>query len=154
MNKILIPKVIQEKYPTLTDTEIEEVRQSVVADNAMKNSVREITGSKEFIRMADKFVNIEDLSIDLIDEVNPFQKAYEVISKELTAPTLRLIQETIDAKRIKFDENELKYIWPKVEEFFSKNGKAPDEKSTDSVERRMGEAVIYMRDLRRGRLNE
>lgn len=153
LNKVLIPKVIQEKYPNLTDSEVEEVRQTVVADNAMKNSIREVRGSKEFIRMTDKFVNIEDLNIDLIDSINPFQKAYEVLSKELNAPVLRLIQESIDAKRIKFDEEELKFIWPKVEAFFTEYGKAPDEKSTNPIEKRMGEAVIYMRDLKRGRLN-
>ncbi|MEG0256446.1 MULTISPECIES: DEAD/DEAH box helicase [Lactobacillales] len=154
LNKVLIPKVIQEKYPNLTDSEVEEVRQTVVADNAMRNSIREVRGSKEFIRMTDKFVNIEDLNIDLIDSINPFQKAYEVLSKELNAPVLRLIQESIDAKRIKFDEEELKFIWPKVESFFTEFGKVPDEKSTDPIEKRMGEAVIYMRDLkRRGRTN-
>ncbi|MGL9730582.1 DEAD/DEAH box helicase [Enterococcus sp. DIV0756] len=154
INKLLIPKVIQEKYPTLTDEEVEEVRQNVVADNALKSSVREITGSKEFIRMADKFVNVEDLSIDLIDSINPFQQAYEVISKELNAPTLRLIQESIDAKRFEFDEGELKYIWPKVEEFFYENGRAPDAKSNNHIEKRMGEAVIYMRNLKRSRMND
>lgn len=153
LNKVLIPKVIQEKYPNLTDSEVEEVRQTVVADNAMKSSIREVRGSKEFIRMTDKFVNIEDLNIDLIDSVNPFQKAYEVLSKELNAPVLKLIQESIDAKRIKFDEEELKFIWPKVEAFFTEAGRAPDEKSTDPIEKRMGEAVIYMRDLKRGRAN-
>lgn len=154
LNKVLIPKVIQEKYPNLTDSEVEEVRQTVVADNAMRNSIREVRGSKEFIRMTDKFVNIEDLNIDLIDSINPFQKAYEVLSKELNAPVLRLIQESINAKRIKFDEEELKFIWPKVESFFTEFGKVPDEKSTDPIEKRMGEAVIYMRDLkRRGRTN-
>jgi len=153
LNKVLIPKVIQEKYPNLTDSEVEEVRQTVVADNSMKSSIREVRGSKEFIRMTDKFVNIEDLNIDLIDSVNPFQKAYEVLSKELNAPVLKLIQESIDAKRIKFDEEELKFIWPKVEAFFTEAGRAPDEKSTDPIEKRMGEAVIYMRDLKRGRAN-
>ena len=153
LNKVLIPKVIQEKYPNLTDSEVEEVRQTVVTDNAMRNSIREVRGSKEFIRMTDKFVNIEDLNIDLIDSINPFQKAYEVLSKELNAPVLKLIKESIDAKRIKFDEEELKFIWPKVEAFFTEFGEVPDEKSADPIEKRMGEAVIYMRELKRRRLN-
>ena len=66
--------------------------------------------------MADKFVNIEDLDINLIDSINPFQKAFEVLSKELNSPVLKLIQESINAKRISFDEDELVFIWPKVEE--------------------------------------
>lgn len=153
LNKVLIPKVIQKVYPNLSDDEIEEVRQHVVLDTVMKGAQSEVVGSKEFIRMADKFINIEDLDINLIDSINPFQKAFEVLSKELNSPVLKLIQETIDAKRISFDEDELVFIWPKVEEFFQTTGRRPDAKSTDPIEKRMGEAVIYMQELRRKRQN-
>ena len=37
INKVLIPKVIQTKYPELSDEEVEEIRQHVVADSAIKN---------------------------------------------------------------------------------------------------------------------
>ena len=33
--------------------------------------------------MADKFVNIDDLHIDLIDQINPFQRAFEILSKSV-----------------------------------------------------------------------
>ncbi|RDI37534.1 DEAD/DEAH box helicase [Falsibacillus pallidus] len=153
LNKVLIPKVIQKVYPNLSDEEIEEIRQHVVLDTVMKGAKSELVGNKEFIRMADKFVNIEDLDINLIDSINPFQKAFEVLSKELNSPVLKLIQESIDAKRISFDEDELVFIWPKVEEFFLTKGRRPDPKSDDPIERRMGEAVIYMQELRRKREN-
>ena len=67
VNKILIPKIIQRKYPDLSEAEVEEVRQQVVVDSAI--SAAEITeqGGKKFVRMADKFINIDELSIDLID---------------------------------------------------------------------------------------
>lgn len=154
LNKVLIPKVIQKVYPKLTDEEIEEVRQHVVLDTALKGSKTEKVGNKKFVRMADKFINIEDLEINLIDSINPFQKAYEVLSRELDAPVLKIIQESIEAKRITFDESELVYIWPKVEEFFQRNGKRPDSSSTDPIEKRMGEAVLYMQELRRKKENE
>lgn len=153
LNKVLIPKVIQKNYPNLSDDEIEEVRQHVVLDTVLKGAKTEVVGNKEFIRMADKFINIEELDINLIDSINPFQKAFEVLSKELNSPVLKLIQESIDAKRISFDEDELIYIWPRVEEFFQTTGRRPDPKSNDPIERRMGEAVIYMQDLRRKREN-
>lgn len=153
LNKVLIPKVIQKVYPNLSDEEIEEVRQHVVVDTVMKGAKSEVVGSKEFIRMGDKFINIEELDINLIDSINPFQKAFEVLSKELNSPVLKLIQEAIDAKRIFFDEDELVFIWPKVEEFFQTTGRRPNPKSDDSLERRMGEAVIYMQELRRKREN-
>lgn len=151
LNKLLIPKVIQKTYPNLSDDEIEEVRQHIVVDTVMKGAKSEVVGSREFIRMADKFINIEDLHINLIDSINPFQKAFEVLSKELNSPVLKLIQESIDAKRISFDEDELVYIWPKVEEFYQSTGRRPDAKSSDPIEKRMGEAVIYMQELRRKR---
>ncbi|MGG0739565.1 DEAD/DEAH box helicase [Niallia taxi] len=154
LNKVLIPKVIQKIYPNLSDEEIEEVRQHVVLDTVMKGAKSEVVGSKEFIRMADKFVNIEDLDINLIDSINPFQKAFEVLSKDFSSPVLKLIQESIDAKRISFDEDELVFIWPKVEDFFQLTGRRPDSKSDDPIERRMGEAVIYMQELRRKREND
>ena len=153
LNKILIPKVIQRVYPNLSDEEIEEVRQHVVLDNALKGARTEVVGSQEFIRMANKFINIEELDINLIDSINPFQKAFEILSKELNSPVLKLIQETIDAKRISFDEDELIYIWPKVEEFYQSTGKRPDHKSNEPFERRMGEAILFMKDLRRKRFN-
>lgn len=149
INKVLIPKVIQKVYPKLSDEEIEEVRQHIVLDSALKGAKKEVVGNKEFLRLSNRFINIEDLEINLIDSINPFQKAFEVLSRELDAPVLRLIQESIDAKHITFDEAELVYIWPKVEEFFKKSGKRPDAKSTDPIEKRMGEAVLYMQNLRR-----
>lgn len=153
INKVLIPKVIQKVYPNLTDDEIEEVRQHIVLDTLVKGAEREVVGSKEFIKMADKFINIEELDINLIDAINPFQRAFEILSKELNSPVLKLIQEAIDVKKISFDEDELVYIWPKVEEFYKETGKRPNLKSNDPLEKRMGEAVLYMQELRRKREN-
>ena len=38
INKVLIPQVIQKKYPNLSEDEVEEVRQYVVMDSVFKNS--------------------------------------------------------------------------------------------------------------------
>ncbi len=77
INKVMIPKVIRMKYPNLSEEEVEEIRQHVVADSVIKNGRIKEVGNKRFVLMASKFVNIDDLSIDLIDRVNPFQKAFE-----------------------------------------------------------------------------
>ena len=47
------------------------------------------------IKIANRFINIDKLSINLIDSINPFQRAYEVISKSVDAKTLKVIQDTI-----------------------------------------------------------
>jgi hypothetical protein len=151
INKVLIPKIIREKYPDLTDAEIEEVRQHIVADSVIKTSEIKSEGDKKFIIMAGGFVNIEDLNIDLIDKINPFQEAYEILSKSVTSNVLRVIQETVLASRIEMSEEEAKLLWAekKIQEFTkNNNGNHPDIKSDDPIERRYAEAVVILKRMK------
>ena len=107
----LIPKVIRERYPELTDGEVEEVRQRLLLDTIIKgNEVVDDKGNpiemsqsneelpsegNRLIKIANRFINIDKLSINLIDTINPFQRAYEIISKSVDAKTLKVIQDTI-----------------------------------------------------------
>ena len=116
----LIPKVIREKYPELSDGEVEEVRQRVLLDTIIKGNdivdekgnpidLTEIKDGDEnqqsegnrLLKLTNRFINIDKLSINLIDTINPFQRAYEVLSKTVDAPTLKIIQDTIAEQ--KFD---------------------------------------------------
>ncbi|MFP8487649.1 DEAD/DEAH box helicase [Gracilimonas sp. Q87] len=151
MNKVMIPKIIRVKYPELDDDEVEEVRQHVVLDSAIKNGEVKETGDQRFIRMAGRFVNIEDIHIDLIDTINPFQKAFEVLSKSVTTKVLKVIQETIEATRITMTEEEVLILYPKIKEFINTYNKKPDLHSNDPLEKRMAEAIIYINDQKRKR---
>lgn len=149
VNKVLIPKIIQTTYPDLTDEEVEEVRQYVIADSAIKTGSIEETGDLKFIRMANRFINIEDLTIDLIDSINPFQKAFEVLSKTLDKRTFRLIQECIDTTRLQITEEEAIALWPKIKEFVKATGHEPDKNSVDPHERELANALLYIRNKKR-----
>lgn len=149
INKDLIPKIIKVKYPDLSDEEVEEVRQHVVVDSVVKNGEIKESGGKKFVSMAGKFVNIDDLSIDLIDSVNPFQRAFEVLSKSVTSKVLKLIQESIEATRIQMSEEEAILLWPKINKYLKEKGKQPDINASDPLEKRMAEAIIYLKDLKR-----
>lgn len=150
INKVLIPKVIQKKYPELNAEEIEELRQQVVVDSAIKNGEIKEVGGKKFVRMAGKFVNIDDLNIDLIDRVNPFQKAFEVLSKSVTSKLLKVIQETINAGRIQMTDEEAVILYrDKIPEFMKSHNREPDINSTDPLEKRQAEALVYLRDKKR-----
>ena len=151
INKVLIPKVIKETYPELSDEEVEEVRQHVVVDSVIKNGDIEDQGDKRFIKMADTFVNIDEIHIDLIDSVNPFQKAFEILSKSVTAPVLRTIQETIDASRIQMTEDEAVILWPKIKSWVQRTGRNPDIKSLDPKEKRYAETIVFLKQLKRKR---
>lgn len=152
INKVLIPKIIKIKYPVLNDTEVEEIRQYVVVDSVIKNGEIKEVGDKRFIRMADTFVNIDDIHIDLIDQINPFQKAFEVLSKSVTTKVLKVIQETIESTRIKMDFEEAKILWPKIQEFVKTYKREPSLSSNDPLEKRMAECIIYLKEEKRKRM--
>jgi len=95
INQFYIPKIIRKEYPELNDEQVEELRQYVVVDSVVKGATIEKEGNKEFLKMGNKFLELDKLAIDMIDKINPFQKAFEVIPKELNKGTFKLIKEAI-----------------------------------------------------------
>jgi hypothetical protein len=149
INKVMIPKIIREKYPDLNEEEIEELRQHVVVDSVIKNGEIKEVGDKKFVRMADRFINIDDLNIDLIDKVNPFQKAFEILSKSVTTKVLRVIMDTIESTRLLITEGEAVILYPKIKDFIARNGSKPEINSPDPLERRLAEALLYLQRKKR-----
>ncbi|MBP1325050.1 superfamily II DNA or RNA helicase [Leucobacter exalbidus] len=143
-NKVLIPKIIREKYPDLTETEIEEIRQQVVVDSVIKNGEVRTVGDQRFIKMSEKFVNIDEININLIDSVNPFQRAFEVMSKSVTTNVLRIITDAISATRIEFTEEEALALVPRIKNWIKVNGRKPDSRAEDPTEKRHAEALIWL----------
>ncbi|EBD1573059.1 ATP-dependent helicase [Listeria monocytogenes] len=152
INKQLVLRVIMNTYPDLSNDETEEVRQHLVAQAVIQSAEHEEgTGGNQFLRMANKFINIDEIAIDLIDEVNPFQRAYEVISKEIDAPTLRFIQDYMDGIKFTFSEDELVMLYPQIVQFKNENGRIPDKSSSDQYEQRLAYALLRLEQLRRER---
>ena len=151
MNKALIPKIIRTTYPDLTDEELEEVRQHVVVDTNVKRSEIKEVGDKKFIRMADKFFDMDEIHIDMIDSINPFQKAFEVMSKSINKNLLKVLQETIQSTKIIMTHEEAQILYPKIREFIEVNGREPNIESINPDERRMAECIVYLRKEFRNR---
>lgn len=149
INHVLIPKIIMTKYPDLDDNEVEEVREHLVSDMVIRHSEKRLEGDKRFIKLTDKFINIEELSIDLIDSVNPFQQAFEVLSKSMTPKVLRTIQECIAAFKVNMTDDEAIYLWPKINEFVKITRRHPSLDALDPHERRLAEALVYLRQVKR-----
>ncbi|PIY12776.1 MAG: ATP-dependent helicase [Flexibacter sp. CG_4_10_14_3_um_filter_32_15] len=154
INKILIPKVIRIKYPDLDEAQVEEVRQHVVVDSVVKNGEIKEVGDKRFIRMAGSFVDIDEMHIDLIDRVNPFQEAFEVLSKSVSAKVLKIIQETIQSTRIQMDFEEAALLWPKIQEFIKTHKREPNINSVMPQEKRLAECIIYLKEQKRKKAAE
>ncbi|MFU0841141.1 MAG: Helicase ATP-binding domain-containing protein [Burkholderia sp.] len=167
-----LPKVVTRLYPDLTPEEVRVVADAahtemvihsngglVDAKNLPKGFVvtqdddsghddgeRDPAESgKQFLRVGEKFINIEKLNIDLIAQINPFQGAYEVLSKSVNAPMLKTIQDLVVANRSGVSAEEAVLLWPNVQEFAKEHGMAPSLQSGDPYERRLAEVLAFMR---------
>jgi hypothetical protein len=155
VNQVFIPRVIEQKYPDLTSEEVEEIRQAVVANGVMKSpsvEVGEVEGNNRFVRMAEKLINIDQLDMDLIDSINPFQRAYEVLSKAVTADVLKTIHGAITSVKVAMTEQEALTLFPRIKQFRADRGVEPNLASPNPLERRMAEALAWLRDQKRRRM--
>lgn len=143
-NKVLIPKIIRERYPDLDESQVEELRQQVVVDSVIKNGEVRQVGDQRFIKMSEKFVNIDDININLIDSVNPFQRAFEVMSKSVTPNVLRIISDAITATKVEFTDEEAFALFPKIQAWVKVNGRKPNTRADDPTEKRYAEALLYL----------
>lgn len=99
----------------------------------------------EFLKVGEKFINIEKLNIDLIRTVNPFQGAYEILSKAVDAKMLKTIQDIVVSNRANVSEEEAVLLWPNVQEFVQEHGKEPMLLSNDPYEKRLAEVLAFVR---------
>ena len=157
INNVLIPKVIRERYPDLDEEEVEMVREHFVADTLFKGSeviMDECSESESegnrLIKLSNRFVNIDKLSINLIDSINPFQRAYEVLSKSVDALTLRIIQDTIAEQKFDLTVEQAIIIFKGPLKSYIKehNGQIPRLDDPDPKVREMASVYQMLRNLK------
>ena len=145
INNGLIPKVIKNVYPDLTDEEAQELSNFVVVDAVLSHkSIKDING-KKFLEFSQKLIDVNDLNIDLIYSINPFHDAYEVMSKSLDAKVFKTIQTYIQSLRVSVTDTEAAVMWPKINEFVRKMMRQPSLDSNDPYERRLAEVLVYIK---------
>ena len=169
----LIPKIIRERYPDLSDEEIEEVRQRLLLDTIIKgndivnekgepistipngNDDEQPSEGNRLIKIANRFVNIDKLSINLIDTINPFQRAYEVISKSVDAKTLKVIQDTIAEQKydMTLEQAIILFKGPLKDYVREHDGKLPSMDDPDPRVRELGVAYAKILNQKRRQLS-
>ncbi|MFS1664641.1 DEAD/DEAH box helicase [Streptococcus sp. zg-JUN1979] len=150
ITKQLVPRVIATIHPELSATELEEVRQHVVSDFTVSQAKRD-KDNRQLLKIADRFINIDELSIDLIDKVNPFQRAYEVMSHDVNKDMLSLIARIFDAKKVDFTKDELCMLYPQIKAFKEEHGRSPKRNANNPEEERLYFALAKLAELRRER---
>ena len=165
INQHLIPDLIARRYPDIAnnDDDVEAVRQNVVARRAVlaqltaasrqsdlpaSDDEEATDGQKahaQLLKLTSKFITMPELSIDLIDQVNPFQQSYEILSKALGESVLRRIHQSISETRIEISEAEALAQVPRIRAFKEQHGKEPIINSANPIEKRMAEALAWIR---------
>ena len=148
LNKVLIPKVIKEIYPQLDQDQIDQLTDYVVASSVMRSGEITTKGTDKFIAFSNRLVNVDELDMDLIYSINPFQNAFEVMSKQLSPRVFKAVQQCIQGLRISMTDDEAKLLWPKINEFYKTKGKVPSLDSLDPLEKRMAEALLYLKQVK------
>jgi hypothetical protein len=148
-------KIVRERYPELTDTDQEAIRQHAIAAmnitqqaklalaqaDANGASGASTGGGTALLDGVRKFVNVRDLDIDLIDRINPFDAAYAVLAKAMDEKSLRQVQASIAAKKVSIPRDEALELANRARTFMKERGRLPDINSPDAWEKRMAEGV-------------
>ena len=152
-------EMITEVYiPKINEEEVDAVAKHTILTIATQGEqvVGPDDSGNKFIKIANKFVNLNDLDINLIAEINPFQRAYEVISKSLTPEVLRTIQYVIEDKRSEklTDEEAILLFTKYLPKWRDENpGKSkPEITDGDPLARRIAMAIEHLRQLKRKKL--
>lgn len=158
ITSVYIPKIIRETYPGLNEEEVDAVAMHTILTIATQGEqvVGPDDSGNKFIKIANKFVNLNDLDINLIAGINPFQRAYEVVSKSLTTEVLRTIQYAIEDKRSEklTDEEAILLFTKYLPKWCEENpGKTrPEITDGDPLARRIAMAIEHLRQLKRKKL--
>lgn len=148
INQVLIPKIIQEKYPELTPEEVDEVRQRVVLDVVTKGAQLEQSAGNTFLVIGRRFVNIDQLNINLIDTINPFQRGYEILSKSVDSPVLKIIQQVVEETKIDMSLEEAVVLFKNYVPLYREQhgGAVPELTDPDPFNRRLAQAIVVIRN--------
>ena len=176
VTEIELPKIITEIFPDLPPEEITFLGDLaktklvisssggiILEDDTAKDAGENDTedqegntnnGARAFLRIGERLINVSQLDIDLIDSVNPFQGAYEILSKSVTAPMLKTIQNYMTVQRSTMTEQEAILLWPEIRKFKAGFGKEPSQDSSSAFERRLAEALAFVRNKKAQKMTE
>ena len=153
LTQLRMGKIVRERYPELSDTDQEAIRQHAVAAMNVTQQAKlalattvvsgadTAQGNTALIDGVRKFVNVRDLDIDLIDRINPFDAAYAVLAKAMDEKSLRQVQASIAAKKVSIPEDEARDLAKRALQFKNERGRLPEINSADAWEKRMAEGV-------------
>lgn len=182
--QMVLTDIIERRYETLDADEAESVRQHLAAHMNILTLARQeaergfseanetFAGASEtnndsdgdedesptmpntLLQMVRRFINVRDLDVELIDSVNTFRERFEVASKSLNSEILSHVQSAMVALRVNMTGDEARTLWPRIKAFRAAEGREPNVHAADSLEKRMAEALAWLKTEKAKRLRE
>lgn len=151
-------KIIRDKYPDLSDQDQEAIRQRAIAAlNLIQMSGRQSAGATATSNTAlidgiRRYVtDVRDLNVDLIDSINPFSEAYNILAKTMNEERLRQVQTAIAGRRAQLSPEEARDLAKRGLKFKNERGRLPSITSQDAWERRMAEGIAFLARMKQER---
>lgn len=153
-------KIIREKYPDLSDQDQEAIRQRAIAalnliQVAGKNlAVGSGSSNTALIDGIRRYVtDVRELNVDLIDSINPFGEAYNILAKSMNEERLRQVQSAIAGRRVQLTPDEARDLAKRALKFKNERGRLPSITSQDAWERRMAEGIAFLARMKQEKNN-
>ena len=151
LTQVRMGKIVKDKYPDLSETDQEAIRQHAIAALALTQKARQLAergddealkGNTAIIDGVRKFaMDVRELDIDLIDSINPFEAAYNVLAKAMSEGTLTQVAAAISAKRTSLSPDEARELAIRAVKFKRERGRVPSITSPDAWEKKMAEGA-------------
>lgn len=168
LTQVRMGKIVKEKFPGLDDEDQEAVRQHAIAAlNLVQKAKQELLGGLDagganaptpntsLIDGVRKYaLSVTELDIDLIDRINPFGEAYEILAKSMTEARLKQVAEVIAARRVTLSLDEARDLAKRALKFKHEKGRLPSLTAQDPWEKRMAEGIAFLqRKVKEGGAN-
>ena len=157
LTQVRMGKIVKEKFPGLAEEDQEAVRQHAIAAlNLVQKAKQELLGgaaggdaavtpNTSLIDGVRKYaLSVTELDIDLIDRINPFGEAYEILAKSMTPERLKIVLEVIAARRVNLTLEEARDLAKRALRFKHEKGRLPSLTAMDPWEKRMAEGIAFL----------
>ena len=155
LTQIRMGKIVRDRYPDLSETDQEAIRQHAIAalnvtqqaskiitETATDDGTGELKANTAFVDGVRKFaMDVKELDIDLIDRINPFDAAYAILAKAMNEGTLRQVQAAIAGRKTTLTEEEARAYAVRAVQWKRERGRSPEITSRDPWERQLAEGV-------------
>ena len=161
LTQVRMGKIVKEKFPELDEGDQEAVRehavaalnlhqeakQTVLEDQEEAGEGAESVRNTALIDGVRRFMDVQDLDIDLIDRINPFGAAYAILAKAMNEGSLRQVHAAITAKKVRITPDEARDLARRALRFKQERSRLPSITSADPWEKRMAEGVAVLQRM-------